>query len=85
MTTTTASTGTPLPEALLRELEGILGERLSIAEAVRRQHGAGESFHGVHAPDAVVFPESTDEVAAIARACSAHDVPMIAFGNGRKQ
>jgi D-lactate dehydrogenase (cytochrome) len=33
-------------------------------------------------PDAVVFPESTQEVARIARICSAHRVPMIAFGAG---
>ncbi len=72
----------PLPEALLRELEGILDDRVSVAVAIRAQHGEGESFHPNAPPDAVVFPRSTEEVAAVARACSAHGVPLIPFGAG---
>lgn len=30
----------------------------------------------------VVYPESTDEVSAIVRACAEHDAPVIAYGAG---
>src|SRR5690606_1950550 len=33
-------------------------------------------------PDGVVFPESTEEVQKIVRACAAHRVPLIPFGTG---
>ena len=33
-------------------------------------------------PDAVVFPHTTDEVAAIVRACAATKTPIVAFGMG---
>ncbi len=79
----TAVTGHNLPlESLLAELRTILGNRLSTAAAVREQHGRDESYHAVHAPDAVAFATSTDEVSAIVKACARHKVPVIAFGTG---
>ena len=33
-------------------------------------------------PDAVAFPETTDEVAAIVQSCAQARVPVIAFGMG---
>ena len=59
-----------------------LGERLSTADAIREQHGRDESYHAVHAPDAVVFPNSTEEVAEIVRVCAEHGTPVIPFGVG---
>ena len=64
------------------ELRDLLGERYSSSEAIRSQHGAGESFHPGHAPDAVVFPGSTEQVATIVRACAEHDTPIVPFGAG---
>lgn len=69
-------------QGLLGELRELLGERLSTSMAVREQHGHDESYHATHAPDVVVFPRSTDEVAAIVRACAARRVPVIPFGTG---
>lgn len=65
--------------AALREL---LGDRLSTSAAIRTHHGQDESHHPASLPDAVAFPESTDEVAAIARICHAHRIPMVPFGAG---
>ena len=59
-----------------------LGERLSTSAAVREQHGRDESHHAAHAPDAVVFPKSTEEVAEIVRVCAEHGTPVIPFGVG---
>ncbi len=58
------------------------GERFVRSEAVRRQHGHTTTWLANQAPDAVVFPESTEEVADIVRICSDHGVPVIAFGVG---
>lgn len=69
-------------EEALRELRALLGDRLSTADAVREQHGHGESNHRAYPPDAVCFAESTDEVSAIVRSCARHRVPVIAFGAG---
>tara|TARA_Y100001934_G_C12383107_1_gene793749 strand:+ start:6568 stop:7953 length:1386 start_codon:yes stop_codon:yes gene_type:complete len=59
-----------------------LGERLSTVAAVRERHGQDESYHAVHAPDAVVFPRTTEEVAKIVRVCAGHGTPVIPFGVG---
>jgi D-lactate dehydrogenase (cytochrome) len=68
--------------ALIDELRGWLGERLSVAESVREHHSHGESWHAPAPPDAVVFPESTEEVARIVAACARSKTPVIPFGMG---
>jgi D-lactate dehydrogenase (cytochrome) len=72
----------PLPEALLAELRARFGERLHLSEAQRRQHGRSETHFAERLPDAVVFAHSPDEVAALVRACIAHEAPIIPFGAG---
>jgi D-lactate dehydrogenase (cytochrome) len=69
-------------DALLGELRTLLGTRVSTAAAVLEHHSRGESHHPPAAPDVVVFPASTGEVAAIVRLCAAHQVPMVPFGAG---
>ena len=71
-----------LPAPLAATLAALLGDRYSDAAAIRDHHARDESHFPAAAPDAVVFPLSTEEVAAIARACHAHRVPMIPFGAG---
>jgi D-lactate dehydrogenase (cytochrome) len=72
----------PFASSLLAGLRQLLGERLSHSAAVRAQHGKDESYHPAHAPDAVAFPQTTEEVAAIVKLCAAHRAPVIAFGAG---
>jgi D-lactate dehydrogenase (cytochrome) len=72
----------PLPAAALDGLRALLGERVSTGESVCVQHGRDESAFAPMPPDAVAFPRSTEEVAAIARLCHAHNVPMIPYGVG---
>jgi len=69
-------------QALIEALRAQLGDRVSTTDAVRDHHSHAESWHDPARPDAVVFPLSTDEVAAVARLCHAHRVPMIPFGMG---
>jgi len=68
--------------AIIEALRARFGDRLSTAVAVRTQHGKDESYHAAHAPDAVVFAQSTEEVAEIVKLCAAHKVPVIAYGTG---
>src|SRR5437660_12115325 len=59
-----------LSPGLVDDLKALLGQRFSTAQAVRDQHGVGESYHAAVAPDAVCFAESTEDVAAIVKACA---------------
>ncbi len=72
----------PLPAAMLQALQAHFGERCSTSAAVREQHGRDESPFPVTPPDAVVFCESTDDVAFAVRLASEHAVPVIPFGVG---
>ncbi len=66
----------------IEALGGIVGDRLSLVQAVREQHGRDESYHDAYPPDAVVYPETTDEVSDIVKLCAARDVPVIPYGAG---
>ncbi len=69
-------------DALLASLRQLLGDRLTTSAAVCAQHGKDESYHPPHAPDAVAFARSTEEVAAIVARCAAARTPVIPFGTG---
>jgi D-lactate dehydrogenase (cytochrome) len=58
------------------------GERFQTGEAIRRQHGSSETHFAEALPDAVVFAQSTEDVAAAVRLCIVHGVPVVAFGAG---
>ena len=74
--------GQDLPAALVARLREIFGDRLRLDEASRLQHGRSEAHFPTVPPDAVVFAHSTEEVVALVKACTAHDVPIIPFGVG---
>ena len=71
-----------LKDSFLEALRGIVEQRLSTSQAVCEQHGHDESYHPGQAPDAVVFPHSTEEISEIVKLCAAHGVPVIPFGTG---
>jgi D-lactate dehydrogenase (cytochrome) len=75
----------PQPEALAALTEGLrrdYGERAITSHAIREQHSHGEGLADAALPDVVVFPHTTEEVAAIVRGCHAARIPVIAFGVG---
>lgn len=72
----------PFPAALLGALRELLGDRVSVSASVREHHGKDDSVHQPAPPDAVVFAQSTEEVAAVMKLCAAHRVPLIPFGAG---
>jgi len=72
----------PIPEAFLAALQQRFGAQCSTALAVREQHGRDESVFSVPPPAAVVFAESTADVADAVALCAQHRVPVIPFGVG---
>lgn len=72
----------PVKPELITALRQRLGDRLSTSAAVCDQHGKDESYHQPHAPDAVAFVQSTDEVVEIVKLCAQHKTPIIPFGTG---
>ena len=72
----------PIPAAMLDALRARFGDRLSTAEAVRAHHGRDESAYDPMLPDAVVFAQTTEDVAAVAKLCFEHEIPLIPYGAG---
>ena len=68
--------------ALTQALAALFGNRLVTSLAVRQQHGHTLTWIPNQPPDAVVYPQSTEEVASIVKLCAQHGVPVIAFGTG---
>ncbi len=71
-----------VPAAMLDALRARFGERCSTALAVREQHGRDESPIDAPPPEAVVYCESTEDVAAIVKLADEYAVPVIPFGTG---
>ncbi|PRX38210.1 D-lactate dehydrogenase (cytochrome) [Meinhardsimonia xiamenensis] len=69
-------------DTALAELSSLLGNRLSRAKAERELHGRSESYFPLTLPDAVAFPESTEEVARLVAICAAHGCPVVPWGTG---
>jgi D-lactate dehydrogenase (cytochrome) len=72
----------PMPADMMAALRDRFGTRCSTVAAVREQHGRDESPFPTTPPEAVVFCESTDEVAYVVRLASEHAVPVIPYGTG---
>lgn len=72
----------PLPAELLVALEAVFDDRLSTSQAMREHHGRDESSYAPMLPDAVVFAQTTEEVAEAVKLCSSHEVPIIPYGTG---
>ena len=66
----------------IADLAAAFGNRLVTSQAVRQQHGHTTTWHHNEPPDAVVFPQSTQDAQQIVRICATHAVPVIAFGTG---
>src|SRR5271156_2372262 len=69
-------------DMVIAALAARYGNRLVTSLAVREQHGHTTTWIDNQPPDAVVFPQATEEVQEIVRLCAAHRVPVIAFGTG---
>ena len=69
-------------DAVIGALAARFGNRLVTSQAVREQHGHTTTWIATQAPDAVVFPQTTEDVQDVVRLCAEHRVPVICFGTG---
>jgi len=69
-------------DAAIKELKALLSERLSQGSSILEQHSSDEAYTQPALPDAVAFPESTEEVSAIMKICNKHGCPVIPYGIG---
>jgi D-lactate dehydrogenase (cytochrome) len=68
--------------AAISALAAAFGNRLVTSRAVCEQHGHTTTWIANEPPDAVVFPQCTEDVQRIVRICAQHGVPIIPFGTG---
>ncbi|KEO60522.1 FAD-binding oxidoreductase [Thioclava indica] len=66
----------------LSALESLLGDRLSRAPGDCDQHGRNETWFPFSPPDAVAYPETTQEVSDLVKICAAHGVAITPWGTG---
>lgn len=86
-----------LPEARLSDearsaLTAVVGEQHISSERLDRvEHAGGKSYpdlyrlrtgDGSHAPDAVVYPGTSQEISALLAVCVEHEVAVVPFGGG---
>ena len=69
-------------DAVLAALAERFGNRFSRNRSVLDQHAHTRTQVRAEAPDGVVFPHSTAEVAEVVKLCAAHRVPVIPYGTG---
>src|ERR671916_2129973 len=69
-------------DAVIAAARDFLGDRLSVNESVRLQHGKGEDSTTPTLPDAVAFAETTEEVSRLLALCHQHGVAVTPFGAG---
>jgi D-lactate dehydrogenase (cytochrome) len=63
-------------------LTAAFGNRVVTSQAVREQHGNTVTWIANQPPDAVVFPQSTEEVQQTVRICAGNGVAIIPYGVG---
>ncbi len=68
--------------SLKQELTSLLKERFSMSQSTRANYARGEDTYDPILSQAVVFPETNEEVSGILKLCNDHKVPVVPFGTG---
>src|SRR5271169_615019 len=69
-------------DSVITALAARFGNRLVTSQAVCEQHAHTTTWITNQPPDAVVFPQTTEDVQDVVRLCAAHRVPVVCFGVG---
>ena len=69
-------------EQIQEELKKIFNGRFSTSESTRANYARGEDTYDPILSQAVVFPETNEEVSKILVLCNQHKVPVVPFGTG---
>ncbi|MAM56286.1 MAG: FAD-binding oxidoreductase [Salinicola sp.] len=73
---------TALPDNFIERLRKIVGERVSTSPSELERMGRGECWHPSIPPQVGVYPESTEEVAALVKLAAIENVAVVAMGAG---
>ena len=68
--------------SLKQELTSLLKDRFSLSKSTRANYARGEDTYDPILSQAVVFPETNEEVSGILKLCNDHKVPVVPFGTG---
>ena len=68
--------------SLKQELTSLLKDRFSLSQSTRANYARGEDTYDPILSQAVVFPETNEEVSRILKLCNDHKVPVVPFGTG---
>ena len=69
-------------EHVQSELKKIFNGRFSTSESTRANYARGEDTYEPVLSQAVVFPETNEEVSKILKLCNDHKIPVVPFGTG---
>ncbi len=67
---------------LQNELENLFGDKCSFSESVRQNYSKGEDVYDPVVPEAVIFPETNEEISSIVKLCNKYKTPIVPFGTG---
>ncbi|MCY4292224.1 MAG: FAD-binding protein [Roseovarius sp.] len=66
----------------IEEISAFLGRRITRSKSELEHHGTSQTHFLTCPPDAVAYPDNTDEVAKIVKACAKYRCPVIGWGTG---
>ena len=69
-------------EQVQLELKKIFNGRFSLSESTRANYARGEDTYDPVLSQAVIFPETNEEVSKILKLCNEHKIPVVPFGTG---
>ena len=69
-------------ELVQAELKKIFNGRFSTSESTRANYARGEDTYEAVLSQAVVFPETNEEVSKILKICNENKIPVVPFGTG---
>ena len=69
-------------EQIELELKSLLNSRFSTSVSTRANYARGEDTYDPILSEAVVFPETNEEVSKILTLCNQHKIPVVPFGTG---
>ena len=69
-------------EQIQAEFKKIFNVRFTTSESTRANYARGEDTYDPVLSEAVVFPETNEEVSKILKICNEHKIPVVPFGTG---
>ncbi len=71
-----------MKEQVHNELKQIFNKRFSTSESTRTNYARGEDTYDPVLSQAVVFPETNEEVSKVLKLCNEYKIPVVPFGTG---